>query len=345
MSMTEAQQELHHAYKNLSRPELEGMLGDDEDTDLVINAILAGGKQVELKAGSTRDDDSGDGREQTHHSYGVGQDGDDADDDGGEETDDDPQSASGEAEGSDADGADKGDAAGAQAAQGETQAAAETDAGDVDTSALAPLDLAVAESRYQSALDTLKAEKATKLQQMLDGEIEPAEYSKYESEYEDKRDALKEQRQGEIEWVQQVHAFKAQALRDSGINYDTDAEKGQAFDDWLKRLAANPANGNKDEAWFLQQAHKKVMAEFDIAPKAEAPAKAEPAKPATPAKPPVRRADTSAIPPTLGGLPAASSADAGDGGEFAHIHNLTGMAYEKAIAALSPAARERFESE
>lgn len=337
MSMTEAQQELHHAYKNLSRPELEGMLGDDEDTDLVINAILAGGKQVELKAGSSRDDESGDGREQTHHSYGVGQDG-DADDDGGEETDDDAQSASGEAEGSDAGAGDESGAADDQAAQGEAGA-------EADTSALAPLDLAVAESRYQSALDTLKAEKATKLQQMLDGEIEPAEYSKYESEYEDKRDALKEQRQGEIEWMRQVHDFKAHALRESGINYDLDAEKGAAFDDWLKRLAANPSNGDKDEAWFLQQAHKKVCAEFEIAPKAEAPAKADPAKPAAPAKPPVRRADTSAIPPTLGGLPAASSADAGDGGEFAHIHNLTGMAYEKAIAALSPAARERFESE
>lgn len=339
--LTEAQQELHDAYKLLSAEELRGMLGDDEDTDAAINAILGNGRAVEVKGGTREIDEDGDGNERTHHSIGA------SDDDG----EDDEEAGEGDEGASAPAGAEQSDAEAAAAEVAEAPAAEAAPAvdagelGDAHSDALAPLDLGVVDARYRTALDALKEEKASKLQQMLDGEIEPAEYSKYESEYEDKRDALKEQRAGEAEWLGQVHAFKAEALKDTGINYDTDTEKSVAFDDWLKRLAANPANEHRDEAWFLAHAHKKVMAEFDIAPKAEAKqeagalAKAAPAKPAAPAP---RKPNLAAVPPTLGGLPVAAPNDAGDAGEFSHLDNLSGMAYEKAIAKLTPEQRDRY---
>jgi hypothetical protein len=48
------------------------------------------------------------------------------------------------------------------------------------------------------------------------------------------------------------------------------------------------------------------------------------------------------IPPSLGTLPAAGEDNLSDGGRFAHLDRLNGEAFENALAALSPADRDRY---
>lgn len=337
---TEELQDYKDSLANLSAEELRGQLGDNEEQDTLINAVLGAGKAVEIKGAPAagEDDDAGQIKSGAHHGIGDGAE-DDDDDDTDDDTDTDPDAAPAAV-----------DAVPEAAPVVDTPAVEEVpelapEAAPVVE--LAPLNLSYLDAKREAEFAKLDAAKAEGLTKLMAGEIEAAEYAKIDAQYMRDRDAVRENLKAEAEWVTETHSFKATALTATGINYDADKEKAGALDDWLKRLADKPETANWTGQQFLQAAHKKVLAEFDIAPKAAAPAPA--AQPAPAAKPaPVvkkgRAPDLSAIPPSLGALPAASNPGAGDGGEFAHLDNLTGMAYERALAGLSADQKARYEA-
>jgi hypothetical protein len=339
-------QETRDTLSLLSATELRGMLGSGDEEDVIINELLGAGSAKEVKGGASADEDADDlppvdGNE----------------DDGEDETDDDQ----------DDDGADDQgdqDAAAAQDAADEAaraQAAADAAAAAAAAPAApAPLDLSFLDTEYKAKLDALtakktadlaalNAEKAAKFKEMMEGTLDAGEYAEYETGYLDQRDALNTAATVGAESLRQAiaadaslltaaHAVKAQALAETGVNYDADPDKFQAWDDWIKRLAANPANAKLSDTELLTLAHKKVLVEFEIAPRAAA------AAPAKPAKPGARAPRLDNLPPTLANLPAASAATAGDEGEFAHLDKLSGMAYEQAIARMTPEQQARYEA-
>ena len=135
------------------------------------------------------------------------------------------------------------------------------------------------------------------------------------------------------EWQANVQRIFAQAAKDDGIDYATDAVKNQDLDTFIKALAANPANHQQPMGWFVDEAHKRVLALHGIS---KAPAANQ-----TKTDKPNRKPPTDAIPKTLAQVPG------GDGpgdvaGEFANIDSLDGEALEAAIQRMTPAQRERY---
>jgi hypothetical protein len=324
MSMTqEKQQEFRDSALLLSAPELQGMLGGDAEEDAIINSILSAGKQVEVPGLPDVRDDAGDA--------------DDADED--DDADDD--------QGDDADGADDG-ADDAAAAEHAAAPAPEAPAPAADPDFTPPaLDLTPLAAEFNTRMEALRAEKKALTAKLMAGELEADEYSDLEEKNLAARDALREEQDINKRWFTDVHNFRVQAAKTSGINYFTDTEKDSALDGWVKVLAAKPENYEKPATWFLEQAHKKVMIEFDIAapaPKAPENGTKNVADGKKVAPKTARTPNLSGIPPTLGGLPAAAPATGGDGGEFAHLDKLSGFEYEKAIARMTPEQRDRWSS-
>lgn len=141
-------------------------------------------------------------------------------------------------------------------------------------------------------------------------------------------------------WQSTVDSFLSKTAQDSGLDYRKDAEKMDDLDQFVKTLAAKSTNADKPMEWFLQEAHRRVQALHGMsapAPTPRADTGAANNKPAaTRRAPPV-----DAVPATLANVPG------GDGpgdveGEFADVLALDGMAYETAIARMTPTQRERF---
>lgn len=322
MSYTEAQQELHNDLVLMSATELRALKGDDTDMDIVIDKILGEGKAVEVKGGEI---DKDDGKVEPGN-FEI------ADDGKGE----------GEGEEEEEKEEEEQEAAAAPAAPAVEPAAAPAPA---DTFTPPPLDLSGLNDEYKQTVDTLKAEKNAAFKKMMAGEMEPDEYTAIENKYEDGKDQAREQQAAKTGWLTEVHNFRVKAAQESGVNYFDDTEKFGSFDSWVQHLANKPENADKSGAWFLAEAHKKVLVEFGIAPQAAKPVP-NPAQSVADDKKvsskTVRTPNLSGIPPTLGGLPAAASAESGDGGEFAHLDSLSGLKYEQAIARMTPEQRDRW---
>lgn len=324
-------------YKLMSADELKAQLGDDAEQDALINEVLAGGKQVEAKGQSANDEKSG--QASTHHSVGEG---DDDEAEGDEEEEADPE-ADAEAEAAPEVEPAADVAAAADAVAEVAPEAAPAPTLEEATAALPAPDLSGVNKLYADKQDALDATKAEALAKLMGGEIDAAEYSKLESQYMRDRDALRDEKAGTVAWVADAHKFQIKVFQETGINYTTDVEKSDALHEWVTRLDAKYPNKSATEV--MEMAHKKVLLEFDIAPAAKAAAAPVPAaKPAAPVKK-GRAPDLSGIPPTLGNLPAASNPGSGDGGEFAHINDLSGMDYERALSRLTPDQQARYLAE
>ena len=197
-----------------------------------------------------------------------------------------------------------------------------------------------------------KAKDAEAFGKLMDGLIDAAEYQKVKAATEARVDELRtaalqadifnkanEQfaaQAAEREWKRaeaaQMNAFKAE-----GLDYRAKPGLLAAFNVHLKALGADTKNERRDAAWFLTEAHKLTKAELGIT--TAAPAKPNPTPNNTP-----RGVDPNDIPPTLRGVPAAGN-NAVQTDEFAHMRNLSGVAYEKAFAGLTEAQRDRFMAE
>lgn len=99
-----------------------------------------------------------------------------------------------------------------------------------------------------------------------------------------------------------------------------------ALDAEVRRLQTE--SGRAFDASHLAKAHANLTAAFGGAVGAQP----------TPQRQQQHRQE---LPPTLGGLPAASMTTAGEG-EFAHLERLNGPAFESALARLTPEQHERY---
>lgn len=270
--------------------------------------------------------------------------------------DDDGESAAAAAANKPAEGAAPGadDTAAGAAAGAKEDGAADDDAGAPAPAAIQPVSPADADEQRK----TLRAEKATALQQLLDGEIDQEAYQEVESRVQDKLDDLaraaavdmaRSQMQQDAmmqEYGQHLGAARKE-LKAAGI--DLDGEAGAQFDRAIRLFAQDAIDRGLTDAAGNMAASRDALAEAQALMlrrfgKASAPAAAPGAAPAAaPAAPPVRKpaaADRSALPPTLAGVPAA--ADASVGSEFAHLDGLEGTALEKALARMTPDQQERY---
>ncbi|MEF9946832.1 MAG: hypothetical protein RR800_00570 [Comamonas sp.] len=183
-----------------------------------------------------------------------------------------------------------------------------------------------------------KAARADVRAKYNSGELDSEEYEAEVERLDDERMALMAQKQraeiskemteqaAQNDWKAAIDTFMADAASNSAIgviDYQKDEAKGQDFDNMVKALAT--ANPDKPLDWYLYEAHKRVVALHEI------PVMAKPAKANLSRKPAL---DT--ITQNLAHMPGGS----GDGDafedEFSAIDKLTGMAAERAVAALSP---------
>lgn len=251
------------------------------------------------------------------------------------------------------------DTAAGVAAGAQEEGADDDEAGTQAPAAIQPVSPADADEQRK----TLRAEKATALQQLLDGEIDQEAYQEVESRVQDKLDDLaraaavdmaRNQMQQDAmmqEYGQHLGAARKE-LKAAGI--DLEGEAGAQFDRAIRLFAQDAIDRGLTDAMGNMAASRDALAEAQAlmlrrfgksaAAAPSAPAAAPGAAPAAaPTAPPVRKpaaADRSALPPTLAGVPAA--ADASVGNEFAHLDGLEGTALEKALARMTPDQQERY---
>jgi hypothetical protein len=325
-------QEFRESANLLGADELRAMIGSGDEEDAIINEILAGGTAKEMKVKPDLDDDDAhpnpDDKRVEPARAKLGE-----EEEEEEEEEDDPATGAGASAPGAADAANAGGAA----------------AGAADAGQIAPLDLAFLDVDFKNRLLAMDAENKKDFKAMMEGELDPDEYAERNSKYLNDRDGLRDQKAASAAFFTDVHNFKVQALA-SGVNYDTDAEKAAAWDDWVKRIAASPAGQKMSDADILAAAHRKVLVEFDVPAAAGASNTGKDAQNSGKnvsgtkkvAEKQGRAPNLSNIPPTLGGIPAAATSDGQDGGEFAHLETLSGMDFERAIARLSPEQRDRY---
>lgn len=193
-----------------------------------------------------------------------------------------------------------------------------------------PADFADQQAANKQARAELKVKYNT-------GELDSEEFEAEAERLEEQRIELMAQKQraeiskemteqaAQNDWKNAINGFMGDAAKNSAIgiiDYQKDEAKSRDFDAMVKGLAS--ANPDKPFDWYLYEAHKRVVALHEI-PVSKA-AKSTP----------LRKAAVETITPNLAHMPGGS----GDGDafedEFSAIDNLTGMAAERAVAALSP---------
>ncbi len=174
--------------------------------------------------------------------------------------------------------------------------------------------------------------KAKALKDLMDGVIEPEEYSRIEGEVTEALEGLAAQRtlhEANVQSTQQIQEAAidkiiAAAKKANEVDYRADPKAAKQFDTAMAMLAHDGEARTFDE--LVADAHKAVLAIRGI--KSSAPA---PAPVATPAQP----RENGKGPMTLRNVPAAEMANSG-GGWKEQLATLSGQAYEEAFAKLTP---------
>lgn len=221
---------------------------------------------------------------------------------------------------------------------------------DDDAPAFKPRYRADVPEDLDEQLAAIATEEAALAQRMKDGDIDVADFmteqkrlSKEAAKLEGKRDQAASfeelnRQNAEQEWQWTVERFMRKVKKAEGVDYRGDAEKGQDFDGFVKVLAANPKNSDKDMEWFLVEAHKRTKALHGVTDKAP---EAKPDEKKPDGKPAGRKAPTAGMPATLALVPGGDGpGDMGD--EFSDLDALDGLEYEMALAKMTPAQRERY---
>lgn len=186
------------------------------------------------------------------------------------------------------------------------------------------------------------------------GEISADEYDEQFDKLDEERQTLRslrsehdasvraESHRAQTEWRRTIRAQFTAAKAD-GIDYEVDGEKREDLDGFVKALGARKEHADKSMSWFLQEAHRRVMALHGKA--AAAPPAATPAAPAVDPKKAAadkRKAPVDAVPQTLGNLPTGDNAGVEVDDEFAELDKLDGEEYEEALMRKPAAWREKY---
>ena len=205
---------------------------------------------------------------------------------------------------------------------------------------------------YQQRVDALKSETDSLAQKFRNGDIDFEEFQIESAKLTEQReDLLLLRAKAEISqdmsgqtaattWQNQIIGFFEATKSAGGIDYMTDAAKQADLDQFVKVLASNDANNDKDGPWFLAEAHKRVMALHGLTGQPQPnPAPAPGAKPN--AQPAPRKPEKGEIPQTLAHVPGGTGP--GDvSSEFAELDGLEGLELETALARMSDEQRARY---
>lgn len=235
----------------------------------------------------------------------------------------------------------------AAAADEQTPAAAE---GPTETVPFVPQYTVEVPADAEEKIKGLRGEERAAFKSLMDGTIDADEYQAVRDRTEAEADALKtkaltasifeqanrqsQEQVAEAEW-KRAQATLFAAFKADGVDYRDPARPGllAAFNHHLKALAADTKNERRDGAWFLSEADRLTRADLGIK-----------AAEKTPPKPTPRTVDNVELPPTLRSVPAAATG-AVNADEFAHMRGLEGLELERAHAALSESARDRWMAE
>lgn len=234
-------------------------------------------------------------------------------------------------------------------------APAEQPAAQDDTPADEPMQVYRAElpPDYQERVTAIASRQAEVMDKFNDGEIDIAERDKQLGEINAEREnlllirsrveAMEEVNRQNLqrEWMRNVNTFMADATKPEmgGVDYRKNPAMAQDLDGFVKYLANNPANEDKSPRWFLDQAHKLVLAQHGIERKAAALQKSPEERLAEARA--ARKPPTGQVQPNLAQVPGSDGP--GDvASEFADVEALEGQELEDAIARMSPDQRRKF---
>lgn len=177
-----------------------------------------------------------------------------------------------------------------------------------------------------------------------DGELDQAEYDKVVDELQDKRDELRDlktratiaaemsQQNAQAAWVATINSFldDAAAKPELGlIDYRKDTAKQADLDGFVKALANVAGNENKPQRWFLEEAHKRVVALHGV------PTTKKPADPE-------RKPKTEGVVQNLADVPGGTGDADPVSNEFAELDKLSGGDYEAALARMRATSPEKY---
>lgn len=281
------------------------------------------------------------------------------DDDGDDADGDDGDDATADAGGDEADADDAGDTGKAKAEPKKAEEAPKTTVEDDDddepqVNAMPLLDVQVP-ADLDDQITAARTERRDLMRKFSEGELTDEEYQAQLDAAEQKLDSLKDtKRAAEFNqrvaqanekavmesWKASVNGFFKATKETEGIDYANNRVLNSALDTVVKDLATakddagNLVHGDKPQRWFLKEAHRLVKENFGIVavPKGAKPGAKQPAAGKAP--------DLSKVPPAISRAPAAGASD--DGGEFASLDGLTGMALERAVARMSPEQQARW---
>jgi len=269
-----------------------------------------------------------------------------ADDEDDDTPEDDASSASKEAP---SDSNEGNDAPPAKDVQEKAAAAedADIDEGDEDQPVVMPTLNVESVEGIDEKIKAARQERSELHTKFAEGFISESEYQDALSQVDDKIDDLRSSK-SKAEINQGIQEANQKAMQDhlqrtinrffdgvkstEGIDYNGNKALFAALDVTVKDIAA--ANPTKSNTWVLNEAHAQVKKSFGIVsvPKGAAKPDAQ--------KQQVKAPDLSKVPPSIARKPAAAASD--DGGEFAHLEKLSGMALEKAVARMSPEQQARW---
>ncbi len=202
---------------------------------------------------------------------------------------------------------------------------------------------------YDTKIKSLRARKAEAFKKLMDGDqdmtaelfaeietdVDAQAFALMNQRAEHRAEARRAAQSSQAEWQWECKRFLRDVAKSEGIDYTADPKLGKELDAQVKALAGDPDNRSRTGEWFLEQAHKRVKAIHSIGVKQTSE------KVAVAAIEQARKPDLTNVPPTLAKVPVAAQASV-DADEFAHLRNLSGMDYEKAIARMTPDQLERF---
>ncbi len=186
------------------------------------------------------------------------------------------------------------------------------------------------------------------------GEISAEEYDEQFDKLDEERQALRtlrsdhessvraENHRAQTEWRRTIRSQFAVAKAE-GIDYETDADKREDLDGFVKMLGARKEHADKSMQWFLQEAHRRVLALHGIAGKAATPSPS-PAPAADPKKAAAdaRKAPIDAVPKSIADLPPGDNAGREASDEFEELDKLEGEEYEEALMRKPAAWRDKY---
>lgn len=218
---------------------------------------------------------------------------------------------------------------------------ADADAEETPAAEFQPQTVTQPVENFNERMQSLEEQKADLRRQLNEGDIDLEKYEELKDKVAEEATELRLQQrdhenelkrkttEGAQRWQWEQDQFFG---RDANKIYNTNKILGSALNTAVIDLANDPANGNRDGAWFLEEADRQVRALMGGNAPADKPAGKQNRKP-----------DLSGIPKTLSNVPAAENTETG-GEEFLYLDKLSGAALEAELAKIArdPAKEARY---